>query len=102
MADPPSASAVSPKGVKIESSAMLPTTSRLIRSHPIRGGDAEQAERVGEDDPGGPCEQEPRLLGARALGRADRAGVVVPRVHRRCQLVEVYGDAVRLALAGGL
>src|SRR5512138_2095510 len=98
MADPPSASAVSPKGVKIESSAMLPTTSRLIRSHPIGSGDAEQAERVGQDDPGGPGEQKPRLLGARALGRADRAGVVVPRVHRGRQLVEVHRNAVRLAL----
>src|ERR671928_25585 len=73
--------AVSPKGVKMESSATLPTTSRLIESHPVGGGDAQQSEGVGEDDARRAGEQQSRLLGGRAFRRADGAGVVVPAVH---------------------
>src|SRR5690242_19106911 len=98
MAEPPRASAVSPKGVKIESSAMLPTTSRLIRSHPVGGGDAKEAKRVAQHDAGGAGEQQPGLLGRGAFGRADGAGVLIPGVHRGGELVEIHRDAVRLAL----
>src|SRR4051812_43787876 len=89
-AEPPSASAVSPNGVKIESRAILPTTSRLIgRSHPVGGGDAEQAERIGEDDLGRAGKQEPGLLGGGTLGGAHRAGVVIPAMNYCGQLPEV-------------
>src|SRR6476661_8443225 len=80
---------------------MLPTTSRLIRSHPVGGGDAQQEESVGQDDPRSPGEEQARLFGRWTFGRADRAGVVIPAVHGGGELVEIDRDAVRLALAGG-
>ena len=100
-AEPPSASAVSPNGVKMESSAILPTTSRLIGSHPVGGGDAEQGEGVGKNDPGRSREQQAGALGLRPFGCADGAGVMVPAVHDRRQLVQEDGDPVRLALTRG-
>ena len=78
---------------------MLPTTSKLIGSHPVRGGNAEQAERIGQDDPGGAGQQQPGLLGGGTLGGPDGAGVVIPPVHDGGQLVQVDRDAVRLPLA---
>src|SRR5687767_1295355 len=97
-ADPPSASAVSPNGVKIESSAMLPTTSRLMELHPVGGGDAKEPQRVGKDDLRGPREEEPRLFGGGTFGSAYRTGMVIPPMYDRRELVQVGDDPVRLAL----
>src|ERR1041385_276096 len=99
-AEPPSASAVSPNGVNTESSATLPTTSRLMRSHPVRSRKAEEAKSVAEDDARRPGEDEPGPLGrfrfaahraggafrGRAAPRAGGHGVREPE-ERRQQLV---------------
>jgi hypothetical protein len=78
---------------------MLPTTSRLIRSHPVWSGNAKQAERIAQNDSGRPSEQEPGVLRRLTLGRTDRAGVVIPPVYDRGQLVEVGDDSMGLPLA---
>src|SRR5215208_91843 len=99
MADPPRASAVSPNGVKIESRAMLPTTSRLIRSHPVGGGQAEEGEGVGEHRARRAGEQQARVFGRGALGCADRTCVVIPTVDDGGELVEIDRDAMRLPVS---
>jgi hypothetical protein len=85
--------------VKIESSATLPTTSRLIghirsgRRRPAgRGRWRGRCARAGEEQTG--------MLGGRTLGRADGASVVIPAVHHGGQLVQEHGDPVRLVLRG--
>src|SRR5918995_1014793 len=98
-ADPPRASAVSPNGVKIESRAMLPTTSKVMRSHPVGSGDAEHMKTVGENDSGRAGEQQPSTLGRFALRRSDGAGMVIPPMHRCRELVQTRGNPVWLALA---
>src|SRR5690349_22665435 len=92
-AEPPSASAVSPKGVWIESSATEPTT-RSDTLHPIGSGETEEGEPVGQHLPGGPGEDEAGALDGRRL--ADDPTVMVPRVHDPRQFFEVAGDPVRL------
>src|SRR5918995_6290785 len=98
-ADPPNASAVSPNGVKIESRAMLPTTSKVMRSHPVGSGNAEHMKPIGENDPGRAGEQQPSTLGQFALRRSDGAGMVIPAVHHRGELVQIRGDPMWLAFA---
>ena len=64
---------------------------RASRSHPLGRGDAEQAEAVGEHDPGGVDEQQPRpvQVGAAprrpsaAPGRCRRTGGTTPAVSSR-------------------
>src|ERR1051325_87029 len=94
-AEPPSASAVSPNGVNTESSATLPTTSRLMRSHPVGSGKAEEAEPVAEHDARGPRQHQPGPRGGLRL--AEHAAVVVPVVGHPREVLEVPGDPVRLA-----
>src|SRR4029450_9466328 len=98
-AEPPRASVTSPNGVEIESSATLPTTSRLI-SHPIRCGDAEQREAVAQHDAGGTGEGKARRLGGRRF--AEDAALVVPAVGEASQVFQVVGDPVGLPHSRGL
>src|SRR5829696_9745597 len=88
-AEPPRASAVSPKGVKIESSAMLPTTSSVIRSHPVRGSDTEKTEGVGEHGARRACQQQARMFSGLTFWSPDVAGEMIPAMHHGGELVEV-------------
>src|SRR5215469_5461453 len=90
-AEPPGASAVSPKGVCTESSAMEPTTRRLI-SHPIRGADPHEGESVREYLADGPRQKQPRRL----LRLAEHAVLVVPGVRFAGEFLQVGGSAVGL------
>src|SRR5689334_11408778 len=82
----------------MESRAMLPTTRRVMKSHPVWSGDAKKSESVRQYDAGSPRQQQPSLLG---LGRlSHRAGAVIPPVDQGGELVEVDGDPVRLAFPG--
>src|SRR5689334_24585434 len=94
-AEPPGASAVSPKGVYTESSAIEPTTTRPT-SHPIRGADPQEVKAVGEQLPHGRREHEARGL----LGLAEHPVLVVPGVRQAREPVQVAGDAVRLECFG--
>src|SRR5690606_34796263 len=96
-AEPPSASAVWPNGVYTESSATLPTTSRLIASHPIRGTYPQQVEAIGEHLPGRAREQQPRTLDGRRL--TEHPTAVIPAVSLAGEILEIIGHAVRLVLA---
>src|SRR2546426_12256823 len=60
-AEPPSASAVWPNGVRTESSAIEPTTSRVM-SHPVGGVDPEDEESIGQHLLHGACQHEARPL----------------------------------------
>src|ERR1041384_7596533 len=95
-AEPPGASAVTPKGVYTESSAMEPTTSRLT-SHPIRGADPQEVEPVGEHLTHGRRQHQARRL----RGLAEHAVLVVPGVRQPRQPFQVAGHAVRLERLGG-
>src|SRR5207244_509651 len=94
-ADPPGASAVSPNGVYTESSAIEPTTSRLM-SHPIRGADPQEVKAVGEHLAHRRRQHEPRRLS----GLPQHAILVVPGVRPARESIEVAGDAVRLERLG--
>src|ERR1051325_38187 len=94
-AEPPRASAVSPNGVNTESSATLPTTTRLMGSHPVGGRETEQSKPVAEHDPRGPRQHQPGPL--RRLRLAEHPAVVIPVVGDPREVLEVPGDPVRLA-----
>src|SRR5690606_13411480 len=96
-AEPPSASAVCPKGVNTESSATLPTTSRLIESHPIRGAYPQQVEAVREHLPRCARKQQARALDGGCL--SEDTTTVIPAVGFPGEVLEVVGDAMRLVLA---
>src|SRR6187551_2375995 len=80
----------------MESSATLPMTSRLIRSHPVRGREAEKRETVGQHGPGGARELQPCVLDRCVL--AYGTGAVIPAMHDAGEVVQVDADAVRLAI----
>src|SRR5579884_1021817 len=90
-AEPPGASAVSPKGVYTESSAIDPTTRRLT-SHPIRGADSEQAQAVAEDLADRRGQHQPGLL----FRLSEHPVLVVPGVRQAGEALEVAGDAMGL------
>src|SRR4029077_5359917 len=90
-AEPPGASAVSPNGVWTESSAMDPTTRRLI-SHPIRGRDPQEAESVGQDLTHRARQQKARSL----FGLAQDPVLVIPGVGDAGQAFEVRRNAMGL------
>ena len=62
--------------MKIESSATLPTTSRLMASHPVGGGKAQQSESVAQHLARGAGQHQAGLLGGRRL--AQHPAVVIP------------------------
>jgi len=87
-----------PKGVKIESSAMLPTTTRVMASHPVRGGESEDREAVGKHRARGPGQYQAAALDGRRL--PEHPALVVPAVGHAGQILEIGADAVRLAITG--
>src|SRR5437773_12311347 len=90
-AEPPSASAVWPNGVRTDSRAIEPTTRRLI-SHPVRRDDAQQREPVPQHLAHGAREHAPRVL----LGPAQHAELVVPRLGESRARLAVPGGRVGL------
>src|SRR5438093_12217621 len=87
-AEPPSASAVWPNGVRTESRAIEPTTRRLI-SHPVRRDDAQQREPVAQHPPHDPPEHEPRVR----RPRAQHAQLLLRRIGDARDGREQPGDA---------
>src|SRR5699024_1858962 len=79
--------------------------SEVMRLHPLRGGDTDQAERVGQGLAGGGGQRQAGGVdrGRLFVGLRQDLAVVVEAVEHAGQFLGVTGDAVRLTqFRGGL
>ena len=95
-----------PTRVRLGQHVGVPRTGRVggsrHRLHPLRGGDAEQVQAVGQHDPGRLVQPQPGAVdvGDLVVALRDDPALVVPAVVGAGEVLEVARDAVRRAQLG--